>query len=362
MDEKPGPSGTTTTPPATPPRKKKRGRLVSPTKKLPSIPITPHRPETDVFWSQEFIDDWNTEHSPRKLFEPPPPPAPPMPPKQKAAPRTPAQRQAKKCFEQAKHAMAAKFLGELDQTITGGRLRELAATAGGITIRWSNKLNTTAGRAHWRRETVRTRPADGGGVAAAATMARYLHHASIELAEKVIDDEDRLLNVLAHEFCHLANFMISGVTGQPHGKEFKAWAAKCSRSFGHRGIKVTTKHSYEIDFKYVWECTACAMQYKRHSKSIVVERHRCGSCKGTLRQTKPEVRRTGATSEYQKFLKEQMGVVKKENPGSPQKQIMRLVADRWARNHSEKQDTVAKIPEPSGVDQITAQVIDLTWD
>ena len=34
---------------------------------------------------------------------------------------------------------------------------------------------------------------------------------------------ERLINVLAHEYCHLANFMISGIKNNPHGKEFKEW-------------------------------------------------------------------------------------------------------------------------------------------
>lgn len=167
----------------------------------------------------------------------------------------------------------------------------------------------------------------------------YKHHASIELAEKVIDDEHRLLNVIAHEFCHLANFMVSGITNNPHGKEFKAWAAQCSRAFGDRGIEVTTKHSYEIDFKYVWQCEGCGMEYKRHSKSINPERHRCGGCKGLLKQTKPVPRGSAKTAEgtakkapneYQLFMKEEMKRVREQNPGSPQKDIMRLVAGKWA--------------------------------
>lgn len=45
--------------------------LLSPSKKLPRIPQTPHRPNTDAFWDQTVVDDWNTEHSPRKLlFDP----------------------------------------------------------------------------------------------------------------------------------------------------------------------------------------------------------------------------------------------------------------------------------------------------
>ncbi|KAB5542414.1 SprT-like family-domain-containing protein [Coniochaeta sp. 2T2.1] len=330
----PSSGGRPTTPsPLTPPKIKPG--LVSP-KKLPRIPTTPHHPNTDLFWSREFVDDWNDEHSPKKQLFPDAakakesnPPAPLGSPKKKP-PLTTSVREAKKTFQASKSSLAQSFLLELDTTITAGRLSELASTTGGIKITWSNKLNTTAGRANWKRETVRTRnPEDGTELS-----VKHRHHASIELAEKVIDDEHRLLNVVAHEFCHLANFMISGVTSNPHGKEFKAWAALCSAKFGDRGIEVTTKHSYDIDFKYVWECTTCGLEYKRHSKSINPERHRCGACKSLLRQTRPTPRAGGGAakkpSEYQVFMKEQMRLMKEENPGSPQKEIMRRVADRWS--------------------------------
>ena len=316
------------TPPRTPPKTKREGGLVSP-KKLPGIPATPHPPASDLFWSQEFVDDWNDQHSPRKLLfqDPGKSPAKAASPKKQEAKAKAAVREAKKSFEKAKHAIADSFLQELDATITQGELAQLAAPTGGIKLNWTNKLNTTAGRANWKRETIQTRATDG-----TIASVTHRHYASIEIAEKVIDDEDRLLNVLAHEFCHLANFMINGVTNNPHGKEFKAWAAKCSRAFGDRGIQVTTKHSYDIDFKYVWECTECGTAFKRHSKSINPERHRCGTCKGALAQTKPVPRSTaGKTTEYQKFMKEQMRVLKEENPKSPQKEIMKLVADKWAK-------------------------------
>ncbi|CAK7230319.1 hypothetical protein SBRCBS47491_007544 [Sporothrix bragantina] len=269
---------------------------------------------------------------------------------------------AKKEFQKAKHEMAEKFLAELDNTITDGQLSRLAASTGGVRIEWTNKLNTTAGRANWRRETLRPKKAapiinleDGSVTDTSSTTAavtRVHHHASIELAEKVIDDEHRLLNVIAHEFCHLANFMVSGIAGNPHGKEFKAWAAKCSQHFGSRGIQVTTKHAYEIDFKYVWTCEACATDFKRHSKSIDPARHRCGACKGVLKQTKPVPRGGGVKStskagaggntappgpsEYQKFMKEHMAIVRRENPNSPQKMIMTLVADKWTKAKEQK--------------------------
>lgn len=274
-----------------------------------------------MFWNQEFVDEWNDIHSPKRLILSPPAKSPR---KMVSSKGNAIEREAKKVFEKNKHDLAENFLQELDDKITDGKLGEMALPTGGIKITWTNKLNTTAGRANWRRETLRSKQAEG------SEIVRHRHHASIELAEKVIGDEHRLLNVLSHEFCHLANFMISGVTSNPHGKEFKTWAAKCSQAFGHRGIEVTTKHSYDIDFKYVWECTNCAMEFKRHSKSVDPTRHRCGSCKGELRQTKPAPRGTGKMSDYQNFMREHMKTVKEENPDSPQRDIMRLVAERWA--------------------------------
>ncbi|KAK0649512.1 SprT-like family-domain-containing protein [Cercophora newfieldiana] len=326
------------TPPRTPP--KTNPGLVSP-KKLSRIPMTPHRPSTDMFWNQDFIDDWNDEHSPRKKLFPDPAKASPVKPAPKM--KTVSVREAKKAFEQIKHDLAASFLQELDEAITDGQLSQLAASTGGIKLNWSKKLNTTAGRANWKRETQRNAGPDGPAPK---------HYASIELAEKVIDDEHRLLNVVAHEFCHLANFMISGITKNPHGKEFKIWASKTSRTFAHRGIEVTTKHSYDIDFKYVWQCEACTTEYRRHSKSVHPDRHRCGKCKGVLVQIKPVPRGSGSAkggcgekkgpSEYQVFMKEEMKKVRQENPGSPQKDIMKLVASRWSQRQGKPGTPVVK--------------------
>jgi predicted SprT family Zn-dependent metalloprotease len=236
----------------------------------------------------------------------------------------------KKSFELKKQRTAEQFLKELDAEITQGKVAQLSESTGGVRLVWTKTLNTTAGRANWRRETLRTPGAE-------ASETKHKHHVWIELAEKVIDDEDRLLNVLAHEFCHLATFMIDGVTDNPHGRHFKSWAAKCSNVFASRGIHVTTKHSYEIDFKYIWQCTSCFTEFKRHSRSIDPRRHRCGSCKNTLLQVKPKPRATtGQPSEYQVFVKEQMKVVRLEFPGCPQKDVMKKVAERWASRDKTK--------------------------
>jgi hypothetical protein len=85
--------------------------------------------------------------------------------------------------------LATAFLREIDDTIAQGQLAALAAATGGIRIVWTRKLNSTAGRANWRRELVaETAPGEAGDGG-----RTYRHHAFIELAEKVIDDEGRRL-------------------------------------------------------------------------------------------------------------------------------------------------------------------------
>jgi hypothetical protein len=47
-------------------------------------------------------------------------------------------------------------------------------------------------------------------------------------------------------------------------------------------------------------------------------------------------------SEYQVFMKEQMKLVRQEIPGCPQKEVMRIVAERWAKKRESKPE-----PEPA---------------
>ncbi|PSR97748.1 SprT-like family-domain-containing protein [Coniella lustricola] len=322
---------------SSPPLLSKPQGLPSSSQRIGRIPATAYKPHMNTFWDKEFIDEWNDEYSPTKQLFPSSATKDtgkrPRSPTKRAEPNKAAVlKAAKKAFSDSKHDIAVEFLQELDECITAGKISEMAAETGGIRIEWSTKLNTTAGRANWRRETIRQK-----GSISMPLSTRYKHHASIELSTKVIDDSDRLLNVIAHEFCHLANFMISDMTTNPHGKEFKGWAAKVTREFGQRGIEVTTKHSYDIDFKYVWECTKCGLEFKRHSKSISIDRHRCGECKAELAQIKPVPRaKPTKESEYQLFLRKHMKIVKEENPDMPQRDIMKTVASRWSQRGSTK--------------------------
>ncbi|KXS95889.1 hypothetical protein AC578_2645 [Pseudocercospora eumusae] len=364
--------------PATPPpapespgKLKSPSKLQSPSKRAPRVPTPPLRPSLDAFWTAEAINDWNDQYSPqkplkspRKLFSKQPPTldsdelfrkVSPCKLPQSPSKRTKAEIQARKDWDIRKHNLAASFLAELDQTITGGKVSELSESTGGVQLVWSKTLNSTAGRANWRRETTRSHSKENP----TRMLATHKHFASIELAEKVLtyseEAETRLINVIAHEFCHLCNFMISGVKDQPHGASFKQWGAKCSKVFADRGITVTTKHRYEIEYKYIWRCEdeECGMEFKRHSKSIDPKRHRCGRCRANLLQIKPVPRgvaKSGNQSSgkamsvdgiprmppkatpvngYAAYVKEHFGDVKKRMPGSSHKQVMEALGKQY---------------------------------
>lgn len=349
------------TPPITPPQSPSKlnspSKLLSPSKRQ-NIPQSPHRQSMDAFWDHNVINEWNDEYSPKKtpavsprkvglarfqiwsdsedeedksfdssdslpspLSSPrkstvtsrSPPKSPEKEEKRRLAEEKKVAAARKKSFDNRKHQLAVDLLCELDLKITNSQLEKLAASTGGVHVKWSKTLRSTAGRANWKRTITKLSgsPIKGGDSSGAGVTVQ--HYASIELAEKIIDCEDRLVNTLAHEFCHLANFMISDVRDQPHGASFKEWAAKVTRHLRHsdveiwRSVQVTTKHSYVINHKYLWVCVGrdrtsamdflnideeegCGAEYGRHSKSIDTEKHRCGKCRGRLLQVKPKPR------------------------------------------------------------------------
>lgn len=341
-----------------PPSSPTKSKLISPSKSTiaRAIPPTPGRPSIDLFWSQDVTNGWSDRYSPSKTLASPKKqrgfdklrelkgdssedefPSPLTSPRKSPTKRDRAAIQARREFQDSKHARAQVFLDELDARITQGRLAEMTAQTGGVKIEWSKKLNTTAGRACWKRKRAQTAKGENN-------TSIYIHTASIELAEKIIDDDERLLNTLAHEFCHLANFMISEVKDRPHGKEFKEWAVKVSRAFKDRNIVVTTKHDYQIDFKYIWQCSGCGTEYKRHSKSIDPLKQSCGGCKNKLVQTKPVPRaNAGKLTDYQAFVKQHLQKVKGEDPSASHAAIM----EKLGRMYREQKgsDVTAEVEE-----------------
>lgn len=106
----------------------------------------------------------------------------------------------------------------------------------------------------------------------------------IELSSKVVDCEDRVRCVVAHEMCHLAVWILDDDPRERgHGTKFKRWANRVENI--RPDIVVKTTHTYDIHYKYRWECTQCGKIYGRHSNSINIEKSACGVCTppGTLK-------------------------------------------------------------------------------
>ncbi|KAI1424259.1 hypothetical protein F5Y12DRAFT_752979 [Xylaria sp. FL1777] len=286
--------------------------------KIPRIPISPWKPEHKEFWDPEVNFAWIDKHSPpkkstKKILDLTAPDN-----KEELKRRygtSPEKKQAKKAFDAVKEDLARDFLLELDKVITNGKLAQLTETTGGLRIVWSKTLQTTAGRAHWKCKTTTTtskQPSSSstsstGPVTTATATTKTTttqHSASIELATKVLSNESDLLNTVAHEFCHLAVFLLHGKPKLAHGAEFKTYGQHVMRAASVPGpatkdilktprdrgveINVTTRHSYEIEYRFVWRCADCGGEVHRHSRSVDPTRQRCGRCKrGVLVQVKP---------------------------------------------------------------------------
>lgn len=382
------PSTPPRTPPRSPSKTKLKSpsKLLSPSKWAAQAPPSPHRQSLDAFWDHNVINDWHDTYSPKKapvlsprknplsrfmldlqddVFEddaevdaalPTAVLADPFdestdslpspgesPSKSKSPSKISAMKAeqlrirqdkktrllAKKKFDAEKEYLARNLLLALDEYVTDSKISEMSASTGGIKIVWSKTLRSTAGRANWKRTI--TKPS--GSPVKGDPNSQYVdlqagivvkHFASIELAEKIIDRPERLVDTISHEFCHLANFMVSGVRDQPHGQSFKRWGRKVTswmtssvaqQAVGWReewtSVEVTTKHSYIVETKYLWACTGrpadrqkqslamkmlniepedeegCGAEYGRHSKSIDTQKQRCGRCKGFLVQVRP---------------------------------------------------------------------------
>ncbi|KAI1207771.1 SprT-like family-domain-containing protein [Annulohypoxylon truncatum] len=340
----------------TTPRKTLKTVPASPLK-TPKIPASPWKPEHKEFWDSEAHFGWIDKHSPEKKPESPKKAeAKPTAQELKAEAKrkygtSPEKKKARMAFDAVKEELARSFLQELDDRITDGKLSRLTEDTGGLRITWSNALLSTAGRAHWKCKTQSTTTKNADGVQTSRHETRE-HTGTIELSSKVLCNEHDLLNTVAHEFCHLAVFILNGKPKAPHGAEFKALGARCGRAFADRGIVVTTKHNYEIEYKYVWECEGCRAQIRRHSRSIDPGTQRCGTCRGALRQVKPTPRGGGGgastptngvegsssggpatakkkPSAWHEFLSQEMKALGQSKPGMSFKEKMAVASAKW---------------------------------
>lgn len=96
--------------------------------------------------------------------------------------------------------------------------------------------------------------------------------------EQVLTCAARLRDTLIHEMCHAATWVVNGVT-DGHGPQWRAWADKAQAIFPELP-PIRVCHNYVIHTKYSYKCQGCGYTINRHSKSLDIERKRCGICLG----------------------------------------------------------------------------------
>ncbi|KAJ8980207.1 hypothetical protein NQ317_002220, partial [Molorchus minor] len=145
--------------------------------------------------------------------------------------------------------------------------------------------------------------------------------ARIVLSTKVIDAAYRLRDTLVHELCHAATWIVNCVS-DGHGSYWKAWAYKAMKTFPELP-PIKRCHDYVINTKYTYRCTGCGYSIGRHSKSLDIERKRCGYCKGKFEILINKINKKGDTKSvpatpkrvatgFALFVKENYGIYKND--------------------------------------------------
>ncbi|RVD80757.1 uncharacterized protein DFL_008649 [Arthrobotrys flagrans] len=248
------------------------------------------------------------------------------------APKT-VERLRKKEFEQKKDKIAKDYLKLLDDTVNNGAVERLTAATGGIQLVWTNSKQSTAGTC----QTIRY----SAGLGEDNPSAYF--SCVITLESKVCDDVERVESTLAHEYTHACVDILEIDRRQlknegPHGRLFKTWAKKVGRAMNIETPE--TCHSYEINYKFEYQCTICDRIYKAHSRKPAWTTSKgCELCKVPLVQIKPVPRTAKGTTPYQAFQKETFAKLKQDlPPGTPfslvkmQKEVNRLWKEEKSRN------------------------------
>ncbi|XP_078048529.1 uncharacterized protein LOC144475945 [Augochlora pura] len=133
-----------------------------------------------------------------------------------------------------------------------------------MSIEWNVRMRGTAGFCYNKKSI--------------KTLGNVVRSSRIVLSTKVIDTPDRLRDTLIHEMCHAAAWLINNVS-DGHGPFWTGWAKKAMKTFPDLP-PIRRCHDYKIATKFTYKCVGCGYSIGRHSKSLDVEKKRCGHCYG----------------------------------------------------------------------------------
>ncbi|KAG5263537.1 hypothetical protein AALO_G00265900 [Alosa alosa] len=178
-----------------------------------------------------------------------------------------------------------------------------------MSVTWCNKMRKTAGFCITGQER-------GTGV-------RY---ARIRLSVKVCDSADRLRDTLVHEMCHAAPWLIHNVR-DGHGPIWKMFARKAT--LAHPELPMVSRcHSYDIKYKFQYQCNRCKNTIGRHSKSLDTQRFVCALCTGQLVLLTPANSR-GPTP-FAIYVKENYKTIRQQLTGQSHGDVMRKLSADFA--------------------------------
>lgn len=137
-------------------------------------------------------------------------------------------------------------------------------------------------------------------------------------------------------------------------------------------IQVTTKHTYEINYKFTYTCSnaACGLEFGRQKK-IDLTKLVCGTCKSRLLQTKPAPKENSGkenrANPFAMFVKERFNEVKRENPGCAHKHVMAILSKMYREQKGKSQVTEIREEEGKGedsdnVEEVTGSMATLDLD
>ncbi|KYN10507.1 Acidic repeat-containing protein [Trachymyrmex cornetzi] len=171
----------------------------------------------------------------------------------------------------------------------------------------------------------------------------------IVLATKILDTPDRLRDTLIHEMCHAACWIIDNVS-DGHGVFWTRWATKAIKTFPELP-PIRRCHNYEIKTKYTYKCTNCGYSIGRHSKSLDIEKKRCGYCYGKFELLINKITKSGTTVQVQTpkreptgfalYVKQNYNSVKKEKNNMKHADVMKLLGQQFSAIKIAKKNDVA---------------------
>lgn len=171
-----------------------------------------------------------------------------------------------------------------------------------IPIEWSRRLTSSAGMFVCRigpRQLLARSTED-------PTRRRCIRLSSVLLQKNNPEESHDTVMTLAHEMIHQWQYDI--LKRRPnHGADFRRMMAEMNRD----GLGITIYHSLGSAVaalaQYAWRCQHCGRMYQRQRRTIQPRRHRCGSCRGPLRELPAVVPASTADPAHKFFADPQLG-------------------------------------------------------